>query len=128
MTSLIVYRCASPYSVKNVASALLSVAAMLHAQPTVCAGAATILLPGTAVSAWPSRQERCGDGGLGCGGGGNVFGVFIKVRWPLMRSNAAIIETSLNKGGVVPGHTAANSVKHSSWKHGEGVYPASRGW
>ena len=29
---------------------------------------------------------------------------------------------------VVPGHTAANSVKHSSWKHGEGVYPASRGW
>ena len=32
----------------------------------------------------------------------------------IMRSNAAIIETSQNKGGVVPGHTAANSVKHSS--------------
>ena len=31
-------------------------------------------------------------------------------------------------GGAVPGHTAANSVKHSSWKHGEGVYPASKGW
>ena len=46
----------------------------------------------------------------------------------IMRSNAAIIETSQNKGGAVPGHTAANSVKHSSWKHGEGVYPASRGW
>ena len=45
-----------------------------------------------------------------------------------MRSNAAIIETGQNKGGAVPGHTAANSVKHSSWKHGEGVYPASRGW
>ena len=41
---------------------------------------------------------------------------------------AAIIETGQNKGGAVPGHTAANSVKHSSWKHGEGVYPASRGW
>ena len=35
---------------------------------------------------------------------------------------------SLVWGGAVPGHTAANSVKHSSWKHGEGVYPASRGW
>ena len=46
----------------------------------------------------------------------------------IMRSNAAIIETGQNKGGAVPGHTAANSVKHSSWKHGEGVYPASRGW
>ena len=37
-------------------------------------------------------------------------------------------ETGQNKGCAVPGHTAANSVKHSSWKHGEGVYPASRGW
>ena len=46
----------------------------------------------------------------------------------IMRSNAAIIETGQNKGGAVPGHTAANSVKHSSWKHGEGVYPASRSW
>ena len=45
-----------------------------------------------------------------------------------IHSNAAIIETGQNKGGAVPGHTAANSVKHSSWKHGEGVYPASRGW
>ena len=32
-------------------------------------------------------------------------------------------ETGQNKGCAVPGHTAANSVKHSSWKHGEGVYP-----
>ena len=34
----------------------------------------------------------------------------------------------LRKGGAIPGHTKENRVKHSTWKHGEGVYPASRGW
>ena len=41
----------------------------------------------------------------------------------IMRSNAAIIETGQNKGGAVPGHTAANSVPE--WKI-PGFHPRRR--
>ena len=46
----------------------------------------------------------------------------------IMGSNAKTIADAMRKGGAIPGHTKENRVKHSRWKHWEGVYPASRGW
>ena len=45
----------------------------------------------------------------------------------VMRCNARIIDEAIMYGDGLPGHTASNKLVHSSWEHGECVYPAGYG-
>ena len=45
----------------------------------------------------------------------------------VMRCNARIIDEAIMYGDGLPGHNASNRAVHSSWEHGECVYPAGYG-